>query len=76
MTCAAPAMYVPLQLAMICTGCDCIAQLAPTCPACGSEEIFALSRWLDREPEPAVAGRGLSPVLPARIPSRPARRAN
>ena len=46
-----PVGYVDRRRAMVCCehNCHAVFMPSPTCPACASEQMIPLSRWLDRE---------------------------
>jgi hypothetical protein len=37
------------QRSAVCIDCSAVFEITPTCPACGSEAVWSLPRWTDRE---------------------------
>lgn len=48
--CTEPVVHFPLRLAMLCLQCEAVAKIAPACPACASEQIVPLERFLTKGP--------------------------
>ena len=48
-SCAQPALYVPLTEAALCLDCETVFKINGQCPACASDHIMSLARWLDRK---------------------------
>ena len=46
MTTTEPVTYIPLTVAAICLTCEALHILADHCPACGSDNVMAVARWL------------------------------
>lgn len=41
--------HFPLDRATLCLDCDVVFELEGLCPACGSEHIYSVARFLNRE---------------------------
>ncbi len=49
--CTEPVVHMPLRLAALCLACEAVFKIAPACPACASEQIVPLEKWLsERSP--------------------------
>lgn len=42
--------HFPLERATLCLDCDELFPLTGICPACGSEALYSLARFLTRDP--------------------------
>jgi hypothetical protein len=47
--CAEPVTALPLDRAGLCLDCDHVVELQGACPACSSESVVSLARWMNRE---------------------------
>lgn len=46
--CTVPTLWIPIADVVVCLNCDCCFRICSVCPACASEHIMSLARWLDR----------------------------
>ncbi len=49
-----PQGYVPMNRATVCLDCRAIYFLGPCCPACASEAMMPLAKWMERERHPVT----------------------
>lgn len=40
--------HLPMREAMVCLDCEAVFKITERCPACSSEVVAALGRWLNR----------------------------
>lgn len=51
MKCSETIVHFPLKRSDLCLDCDAVFELAGVCPACGSETVASLARFLEWAPE-------------------------